>query len=65
MFIVKSAAQLWTEMVPNEDFEKIVEPNVEEFLNDEINKETFTDNEIQKQILNRFEDNLNIWSRWN
>ena len=47
-------------MVPNEDFEKIVEPNVEEFLNDEINKETFTDNEIQKQILNRFEDNLNI-----
>ena len=47
-------------MVPNEDFEKIVEPNVEEFLNDEIIKETSTENEIQKQILNRIEDNLNI-----
>ena len=47
-------------MVPNEDFEKIVEPNVEEFLNDEIIKVTSTENEIQKQILNRIEDNLNI-----
>ena len=47
-------------MVPNEDFEKILEPNVEEFLNDEIIKETSTENEIQKQILNRIEDNLNI-----
>ena len=47
-------------MVPNEDFEKIVEPNVEEFLNDEIIKETSTENEIQKQILNKIEDNLNM-----
>ena len=47
-------------MVPNEDFEKIVEPNVEEFLNDEIIKETSTKNEIQKQILNKIEDNLNM-----
>ena len=47
-------------MVPNEDFEKIVEPNVEEFLNDEIIKETSTENEIQNQILNKIEDNLNM-----
>ena len=50
-----------SEMVPNEDFEKIVEPNVDEFLNDEVViKETSTKNEIQKQILNKIEDNLNM-----